>query len=101
MELYSLVMLTSDDVSYEDGDPAIDDFEVFSSVEKAKDYVRRTEEVEWSTSGPNGKPATAQFVEPTWLAGVNEQWSTSNEDDSYLGYTYIIAPLYIDPEVVS
>lgn len=94
-DLFVMVMLTNEGVMYEDGNPAIDDFEVFTSVEKAKQYALAMEEQEWADL--DDRPA--QFVPPTWTDSDSGTHSRSSDDRdmSYLGYQYVIGPILVDP----
>lgn len=91
--LFTLVML-SKDVSYEDGDAGIDDFEVFSSVEKAKQFAYHVELAMFTEASPDD----TEFKPITWQDHQDGRGAESGDfDSSYNGYTYVIRPVDVDP----
>lgn len=95
MELYSLTMLSKDWQFVDDNDPGIDDFEVFTSVDKAKQYAQAIEVEAWADL--NARPAQCHDLAWTDTHQGHGAECTTAYDENFSGYAFVIEPLRIDP----
>lgn len=96
MGLYTLLML-SREVSYEDGDPGIEDFEIFTSIEKAKAYAEAMEWAEWEQIDQSEKFASLKWTQSGNTTSTGPNADTYDFDSSYLGYHYTITWTILNP----